>query len=59
MIPPESEPCWGSGNDRESEALMKKELCEQLVLECEQAIQKMGGDLYEVMKKAPLAWIIR
>jgi hypothetical protein len=33
---------------------MKKELCEQLVLECEQAIQKMGGDLYEVMKKAPL-----
>ena len=32
---------------------MKKEFCEQLVLECEQAGQKMGMDFYETMKKAP------
>jgi hypothetical protein len=32
---------------------MKKELCERLVLECEQAGQKMGLDFYETMKKGP------
>jgi hypothetical protein len=32
---------------------MKRELCEQLMLECEQAGQKMGVDFYEFMRKAP------
>jgi hypothetical protein len=31
---------------------MKRELCEQVVLECEQLGQKMGMDFYETMKKA-------
>lgn len=33
---------------------MRKEVCDQLISECEQTCQKLGGDLYEVMKKAPL-----
>ncbi len=32
---------------------MKKEVCDQLISEAEQFCQKLGGDLYEVMKKAP------
>ncbi len=32
---------------------MRKEVCDQLISECEQTCQKLGGDLYEVMKKAP------
>ena len=32
---------------------MKKEVCDQLISECEQSFQKMGLDFYEVMKKAP------
>jgi hypothetical protein len=32
---------------------MRKEVCDQLIAECEQTCQKLGGDLYEVMKKAP------
>lgn len=32
---------------------MRKEVCEQLIAEAEQFGQKMGGDFYEVMKKAP------
>jgi hypothetical protein len=32
---------------------VKKEICEQFITECEQAMQKMGFDLYEVMKQAP------
>jgi len=31
---------------------MKKELCEQILTECEQVAQKMGGDLYATMRKA-------
>jgi len=31
---------------------VRKELCEQLIAEAEQFGQKMGGDFYEVMKKA-------
>jgi hypothetical protein len=32
---------------------VRKEVCEQLIAEAEQFGQKMGGDFYEVMKKAP------
>jgi len=32
---------------------VKKEVCDQLISECEQSFQKMGLDFYEVMKKAP------
>jgi len=32
---------------------VRKEVCDQLISECEQTCQKPGGDLYEVMKKAP------
>ena len=32
---------------------MKRELCERVVLECEQVGQKMGMDFYQTMKKAP------
>jgi hypothetical protein len=32
---------------------VKKEICDQLISECEQSFQKMGLDLYAVMKKAP------
>jgi hypothetical protein len=31
---------------------MKKELCVQILTECEQVAQKMGGDLYATMRKA-------
>ncbi len=34
---------------------MRKDVCDQLISECEQTCQKLGGDLYEVMKKAPQA----
>ena len=30
---------------------MKRELCEQVVLECEQLGQKMGMDFYETMEE--------
>jgi hypothetical protein len=33
---------------------VRKEACDQLISEAEQVCQKLGGDLYEVMKKAPL-----
>ncbi len=33
--------------------IVRKEVCDQLISECEQTCQKLGGDLYEVMKKAP------
>jgi hypothetical protein len=33
---------------------VKKEVCDQLISEAEELCQKLGGDLYEVMKKAPL-----
>jgi hypothetical protein len=33
--------------------IVRKEACDQLISECEQTCQKLGGDLYEVMKKAP------
>ncbi len=32
---------------------MNQKFCERLVLECEQAGEKMGMDFYETMKKAP------
>jgi len=32
---------------------MKRELCEQLITECEQVCEKMGLNFYETMKKAP------
>ena len=32
---------------------MRKEVCDQLISEAEQFAQKLGGDFYEVMKKAP------
>src|SRR5882672_4843234 len=32
---------------------MKREFCEQVILECEQLGQKMGMDFYQTMKKAP------
>ena len=38
---------------RREATFVKKEICEQFVTECEQAMQKMGFDLYEVMKQAP------
>ncbi|MFY9561210.1 MAG: hypothetical protein WAQ52_13330 [Terriglobales bacterium] len=32
---------------------MKKEVCDQLISEAERVCQRLGGDLYEVMNKAP------
>ena len=32
---------------------MNKELCERVLLECEQMGQKAGMDFYQIMKKAP------
>ncbi len=33
--------------------IVKKETCERLLAECELAFQKMGLDLYEIMRQAP------
>jgi hypothetical protein len=32
---------------------VRKEVCDQLISECEQTCQKLGGDWYDVMKKTP------
>jgi len=32
---------------------VRKEICDQLISECEQIFQKMDTDFYEVMKRAP------
>ena len=32
---------------------MRKEVCERIISECEQTCQKLGGDFYQVMQKAP------
>jgi hypothetical protein len=34
--------------------IMRKQLCEQFLTECEHAALKMGVDFYEIMKKAPV-----
>ncbi|HEU0048422.1 MAG TPA: hypothetical protein VFQ43_12550 [Nitrososphaera sp.] len=35
------------------EVIVRKEVCDRLISECEQSFQKMGLDFYEVMKRAP------
>ena len=38
---------------REAGKIVRKEVCDQLISECEQMCQKMGADFYEVMQRAP------
>lgn len=33
--------------------IVRKEVCDRLISECEQTCLKLGGNLYEVMKRAP------
>lgn len=41
---------YGSGQEA---GIVRPEVCDQLISECEQSCQKMGLDFYEVMKGAP------
>lgn len=33
--------------------IVRREVCDQLISECEQSFQRMGADFYEVMKRGP------